>query len=268
MQGYCSAGHGCGIMAHVCRVAAHAFTIFSGDGLMSRFHRRTRKSQAIIADPMANEPLPGLPFQTHDRRVVVASAVLRNGVAIAGVLLLGWSAPELAILYFADTLAAIWGIFTAMMYAMLRSEKQSAFDLAYSWLTALALSAVTALMIAVPLGMPVVLVVASSSWNLLAALEMQGFRLALVSVVLVGIVGAIFRSFRAAAGDAGLHAMKWEFTLVFGRWFVVIAVMYTVGFLFLRGAAVVMVIVYAVTSVVAELYPRRFVGWFDSGAKS
>ena len=96
---------------------------------------------------------------------------------------------------------------------------------------------------------------------------MQEFRLALVSVVLIGIVGAIFRSFQAASGDAGMRAMKWEFTLVFGRWFVVIAVMYTLGFLFLRGAAVVMVIVYAVTSVIAELYPRRFVQWFDTGGK-
>jgi hypothetical protein len=35
-------------------------------------------------------------------------AVTRNAVGVVGVLFLGWAAPTLVVLYFADTLAGMW----------------------------------------------------------------------------------------------------------------------------------------------------------------
>ena len=236
---------------------------------MDKTRWRRKQGEALVAAPATAGSVPGRPVDHLDRRVVVASAILRNAVAIVGVSLLGWSAPEIVVLYFLDTLAAIWGIFTAVMFAFGDGgNRQSLLDRGYWWATALALSALVTAFLAIPLGMPVLFVAAANSWKPFDALAADGFRAALATVVLAGVVGAVFRSFQAAAGESGLHSMKWEFSLVFGRWFVVMAIMYSLGFLFLRYAAVVMVIAYASISVVTELYPQRFVRFFESRGRS
>lgn len=199
----------------------------------------------------------------YDRRVAVASVAVRNVVAIIGVLFLDWSAPELIVLYFLDTMAAIWGIFTAVMFGFLHSQRQSLLDLVYWWATALALSFLTAAFIAIPLGMPVFFVAVVSSWRLTDALAASGFRLALAGVVVMGVAGALARSLQATAGEAGMRSLKREFSLVFGRWVVVLIAIYTAIGLFQGAAAVVIVIVYAVASVAIELYPQRFLNLFE-----
>lgn len=234
---------------------------------MSRTRRKKDPGQQIVAPPVAAGSVMGWPVGMPDRRVVVASVILRNAVAVVGVLFLGWSGPEIVVLYFLDTLAAVWGIFTGVMYELGVGARQSLFDRAYWWGTALALSLLVTAFLALPLGMPVGFVAAASGWQPLDSLATEGFRMALVAVVVAGLVGALFRTFQASAGEAGMRTLKWEFSLVFGRWFVFVAIIYTVGMLFFRYSAVVMVIVYAAISVVTELYPQRFVRWIDSGTK-
>lgn len=229
---------------------------------------RQRTKASSQADPppsiVDSQPL-GWPWTTPDRRVAVVSVAVRNAVAIIGVLFLGWSAPELVLLYFLDTMAAIWGIFTAVAFGLYHRQRQSLFDLVYWWATALALSFLVAAFIAIPLGMPVLFVAAASSWRLADALAESGFRLALVGIVVLGVVGALARSIQAAAGEAAKRSLKWEFSLVFGRWAVILMAIYAAIALFQGAAAVVIVIVYAVVSVTIELYPQRFVELFGNG---
>lgn len=225
------------------------------------------RSQGLVASPTTGGLLPGVPVEPDDRRVTIVSVVLRNAVAVAGMLFLGWSASEIVLLYFLDTLVVIWGIFTAVIFLFGDNVRQSWFDRAYWWATALALSAFVTIFMAIPLGMPVVFVAAASSWGPLDALVATEFRLALVTVAIAGLAGAVYRSFHGATDEASLVSLKWEFTLVFGRWFAVMAIVVTVGFLFLQYAAAVMVIVYSAIAVITELYPDRFIKLFDSVGK-
>jgi hypothetical protein len=216
---------------------------------------------SAVAEPVSlvASPLP--------RNVVLASVIIRNLLAVVGVFFWGWSAPELIVLYFVDTLAIMWGIFTGVMFALFQSERTTLSDRLYWWATALALSAFVVAFISIPLGMPVLFVSAMSSWRPAEALANQGFWLALGLIVLAGLGGAAWRSIQAAEGEEGMRWLKWEFGLVFGRWFVVMAVMYfvgfTLGFIIPGGAAAVMVIVYAAASTITELYPERFVRWIE-----
>lgn len=227
------------------------------------------EQEQLQPDVSLGEGLPGWPFPPPDRRAAAVNIVVRNAVAIFGVLFLGWSGAEIVVLYFLDTLAALWGIFTAVTYGLYVSKRQSGFDRLYWWATALALGAFLSAFLAIPLGMPVLFVAAANSWRPADALAAEGFRLALVGVVVVGLAGALLRSLQAAQGEAGMRSLRWEFTLVFGRWFVVIAVAYTVAFVVPRASAVIMILAYAGASVFTELYPERFVALFpDRGNKS
>jgi Family of unknown function (DUF6498) len=79
-----------------------------------------------------NEPTAGgdrtvLPAQAMPRAPAltpldIANIVTRNLVPIGGVLFFHWSAPNLLILYFADTLLAMTVLFAGLMHHFFHTE--------------------------------------------------------------------------------------------------------------------------------------------------
>jgi hypothetical protein len=237
--------------------------------------RRKRKPIAPIR-PVEPEPLDGestpdetLPQSPLDRRLAIASVVIRNMIGVAGVLFLGWSAQTLIVLYFFDTLGGMLSVFAGLMASYFSSTRSSPFDRLYNLLTALALGAFTAAFMAIPLGMPVLILMMSTSWSFKQALTEPGFVLGVVSILGTAMLSTIYWWMRVdSEGQRGERALKREFTLIFGRWLVVIFAVFTPLVIFVAAAPVILVIVYAVVTTYTELYPDRFTRFFDKvGAK-
>ena len=128
----------------------------------------------------------------------------------------------------------------------------------------MALAALLAVFIAIPIGMPLVILAMSSRWSFKQALNEPGFVLGVLGILGMALLGTLYWSMRIdTEGQRGERALKREFTLVFGRWFFVIFAVYTPLVIFVALAPVILVIVYAVVSVYTELYPERFERIFD-----
>ena len=231
--------------------------------------RRTRKPVHLPAPEVeaAETPLAEtLPQSPLDRKVKIAEVVIRNMIGVIGVLFLGWPAQTLIVLYFFDTIGAMMSIFAALMFSWLDKPNTSFFDRLYNLASSLALAALLAVFIAIPIGMPLVILAMSSRWSFKQALNEPGFVLGVLGILGMALLGTVYWSMRIdTEGQRGERALKREFTLVFGRWFIVIFAVYTPLVIFVALAPVILVIVYAVVSVYTELYPERFERIFDKG---
>jgi hypothetical protein len=208
-----------------------------------------------------------LPQSSLDRKLAIVEVVFRNLIAVAGALFLGWSAQALILLYFFDTLGGMLAIFAALMFAYFDKPGSSLFDRFYALGTALALSAFTAAFMAIPLGMPVVFVMVASSYKLQDALAQPGFVYAVIGVLAAALAGTLYWAMRIdVEGKRGERLLKREFTLIFGRWFFVIVAVYLPFVLLFQFGPIIIVAVYAILSVYTELYPNRFVRFFERGA--
>ena len=56
----------------------------------------------------------------------IANTVARNLVPLGGILFLGWSAPTVLVLYFADTMFAIAVMFAGLAHSSCRRRKTTA----------------------------------------------------------------------------------------------------------------------------------------------
>jgi hypothetical protein len=94
----------------------------------------------------------------------VLLAVARNAVGVVGVLVLGWAAPTLVVLYFADTFAGMWAVFAAVGFKLSNADpRQGAGAVLEGALTATAVGLVLVAVVTVPLGILAVMLLGASS---------------------------------------------------------------------------------------------------------
>src|SRR5689334_17187286 len=99
--------------------------------------------------------------------VEIASTVARNVVPLAGILFLGWSAPTVLVLYFADTMLSIAVMFAGLMrYFMPPVQDDGWAARANGEVGAVGGALFLAAVIAVPLGVPVIFMLAGSGTTL------------------------------------------------------------------------------------------------------
>jgi hypothetical protein len=200
----------------------------------------------------------------------LASVLVRNLVPVAGVLALGWSAPHLLVAYFADTVlgmaAAIALVFSWMSPPGGREGERVyyATDLLSHYATAVAVAAV----IAIPLGGPVVFLLARGGFDVREALGDAPFRNAL----LVQAATALLLSVRDLQAQAGLPlealGLRDRFGLFFVRWFALCALALSpIGVFLGRAAGPLLVALYAGLTICGELAPRRLLATFDRDAR-
>jgi hypothetical protein len=203
----------------------------------------------------------------------IAAVVVRNLVPIAGVLLLHWSAANLLIVYFADTLASFFAVSVLAAGRLSTIEKQDA----PAWYQRLARGmhlagsgAMAAIIIGlVPFGFLVfMLFMQDFVWQF--AFHDRDLWIG-IAAQFCAAVTMLLREYRRieAASDAD-RLIRARFGLVFMRWIVVCIVFFGAAELLQpqRGGALaaifgfVLVLAYAITTIFMELQPQRLLAGF------
>ena len=224
-------------------------------GKRNRARRDGLGPEALLARP----PGPDAPVSPAERLWRVLLAVTRNAVGVVGVLFLGWAAPTLVVLYFADTLAGMWSVFAAVGFKLSNADpRQGVGAVLEGALTATAVGLFLVAVVAVPLGIPVVMLLGASSvtWRQLSADPTLATGVGVVA--LTGLVGAVRHVFALAEGRAGDASVKQVFAILMTRWVLVLIAIYNLGFILGRFGPYAIVLAYAAASVWSELEPERF----------
>jgi hypothetical protein len=214
--------------------------------------------------PVRGEPNPARPFDP----LAIAQVVARNAVPVVGILAFGWSAPMVLLLYFVDTMLALGVMFAGLAAHFQRGTAEDTVGARVNAAFAGPLTAaVLCVFIAVPLGMPLVFVGAAGRW--------EGWRDLLADPAF--LAGVAWQAVAAFWSYVGLWRelqqrtpeqlkLKRRFALVFLRWFVVIAVVYSPLIHLGRFLAPLLVVVYAGASIFIEIAPDRFLRSLPGGA--
>jgi len=198
-----------------------------------------------------------------------ANAVARNVVPLAGIVFLGWSAANVLILYFVDTLLAMVVIFAGLMRHFMpppKDEGWAARANAEAGYVGVALLIVA--FFAVPLGVPLIFMLAGSDVTWRGLLGNQEFRIGLVLQAIAAFWSGhgLYQALREHT-PAELR-LKRRFALVFLRWMAVLMSTY-IGFAFLLGrfAPIVFVAVYTAATIMIDVAPDRFLRAMPGGAE-
>ena len=162
-------------------------------------------------------------------------------------------------LYFADTLAGMWAVFAAVGFKLSGVDpRRGVMTLAEGVLSAIAVATVLAAVVAVPLGIPLLIVLGSSGavWRELRTYPTVAGGVAVV--LLTGLVGAVQHVLALAEGRAGEVTVKQTFAILMTRWVLVLVAIYTFAVLLGRFGLYAVVLAYAAASIWSEVAPERF----------
>jgi hypothetical protein len=199
----------------------------------------------------------------------IAQVVARNLVPLAGILLFGWSATSILLLYFVDTLLALAVILAGVLRHLSPVPEDD------GWAARLNGEAGTvagglfaAAFLAVPLGVPLVFMLDGMP-NLRQVFADPGFRAGLVGQVVAAgwsYLG-LYRALRTATPNQ--LRLRQRFGLVLLRWLALLPVAYLgVGLAAGRHAALLFVAVYTVLMIWSELMPDRFLRAMPGGEEN
>ncbi len=200
--------------------------------------------------------------------VAIANAIARNVVPLGGILFLGWPAASVLVLYFADTLFVIAVIFAGLMRHFLPPPKDEGWAArANAEVGYVGAALLLVAFFAVPLGIPLIFMLAGTDVTVRSLFAEEGFR---AGLVLQGI--AAFWSGRDLYRALQQHTpeelrLKRQFSLVFLRWMAVLMASY-MGFAYLLGqyAPYVFIIVYIVATIFIDVAPDKFLRAMPGGA--
>lgn len=226
---------------------------------------------------MPNNPLPNPPSpeinaleqraQPQDTRERAWFVIARNAIPVIGVLFLGWAALNLVILYFFDTLGGMWALIAALLTQFFGGWTTLPWKTRFTnllWVLGLSLFLIA--FFAIPLGMPVFILLMMQDWDWRAALHDEGFLFGLVSIVFLALVGMLRHALRFHQTPADEKWTRNTFGLLFLRWVVMIVLIFIFAGMLLPFAPILLVILYAALMVISELYPEQFLAAFDRSA--
>lgn len=190
----------------------------------------------------------------------IAGTVARNIVPLGGILFLGWSAPAIVVLYFADTMMAL-GVMIAGLcrYFTPTPADDSLGARAKGEASAIVAAVFLTAVFAVPLGMPLVIMLAGGNTSLDSLWRDPAFRTGLLMQAIAAFwsCAGLYRALRTRTPEE--LGIKKRFSLVFLRWIAVLTVIYTgLASLFGSWAPFVFVVAYAAVSIVVDIAPDRF----------
>lgn len=200
-------------------------------------------------------------------RHATAQIVARNLVPVAGILFLGWKAPNVLLLYFADTIFAIAVVAAGVLRHFAPPPKGEGWASRVNGEAgAIAGGAFIAAVIAIPLLLPLFFMLGDRfAWReTLADPALRG-GLAWQAVAAWWSYFALYRALgHRSPAELGL---KRRFALVFMRWMAVVIIGTTgIGTLFGASGAFLFVALYAALSIVAEIAPDRLLRAFPASA--
>ncbi|MEO8487868.1 MAG: hypothetical protein ABI585_16195 [Betaproteobacteria bacterium] len=202
--------------------------------------------------------------------LAIGQVVARNIVPVVGIVAFGWSAVNVLLLYFVDTLLAMGVMFAGLASWFSRDtvEKGVASRL-NAEAGAIAVAVFICAFVAVPLGMPLIFVGAMSHWDGFDALWSDQSLMAGIAwqaAAAIWSYAALWRELHVRSPDE--LKLKRRFALVFLRWFVILAAIYfPLAFVFGRFLPFVLVALYAGTTIFVEIAPDRFLRLMPGGAE-
>jgi hypothetical protein len=201
--------------------------------------------------------------------LLIAQIVARNIVPVAGILLFGWSAANVLVLYFIDTLLSMGVIATGVARFMLppaTDEGLAARINAEAGYIGAGLMIIA--VVAVPLGVPLIFMLAPGGADWREMLADRGLHIGIALQVAAACWSGfgLYRALRTQTPDQ--LRLKRRFALVFLRWIVVLMVTYTGFFVFLgHYSALFYVVLFVATSIFIEIAPDRFLRAMPGGAE-
>lgn len=194
-----------------------------------------------------------------DRREQLVFVILRNAIPIIGVLFLGWSAQNLIVLYFVDTLGAMWALIVALALNFPEARTATTLPARFGqFITMIFVGCFLVAFLAIPLGMPLFIFLMTTKWDIWAALADQAFILGVVSIGALSLVGMLRHYQHIQKVTPEDASVKRDFGILMTRWVIVLIVIYLFGFLLGPWGAYLMVFAYAAGTVAMELYPQWF----------
>lgn len=201
----------------------------------------------------------------------VASLIARNLVPVAGVLFLGWSAPDLLVLYFVDTVLSISALLllVAVYLTGIGSlKRRQPFSGGLQWVRVAAFSLLGGVLIGLPFGVPLYILLADFNWSPVAAFANQSFVYGLAMQAFISGMDCI-RGYRELAGRDDVNQLLMRRTgFVFARWMVVLIAAMTglPGTFGPKIGGIVVLLVYAGATVYFEIFPNRALAWLNPKA--
>lgn len=201
----------------------------------------------------------------------IAALVARNLVPVAGVLLLGWSAPDVLVLYFVDTVLAIATLLMLVAVCLTRIgpvKRTRPFRGGSDWVRVIAVSLLGGVLIGLPFGVPMYILLAEFGWSPIEALARQSFVFGLALQAFVSAVDGI-RGYLALRGrDDVDRLLKHRTGFVFARWMVVLIAAMTglPGVFGPKFGGIAVLLVYAAATVYFEIFPERALAWLNPKA--
>jgi Family of unknown function (DUF6498) len=192
----------------------------------------------------------------------IASLVARNLVPIAGVLLLGWSASDLLVLYFLDTVLAIASLLLLIAVYLTGIgdlKRARPFAGGFDWIRVGAMSLLGALLIGLPLGVPLYILLSDFDWSPIVAFASRSFMVAMAMQAFISAMDCI-RAVRELAGRGDVNRVLMHRTaFVVARWGVVLIAAMTglPGALGAKLGGIIVLLVYAGATVYFEIFPNR-----------
>jgi hypothetical protein len=199
----------------------------------------------------------------------VTSIVCRNLVPVAGVLLLGWSAPNLLALYYVDTLFALAALLLLVMAHVTGFDGRGAARVSAGlWARGAAGAVLGALVIGVALGVPLFMVLAEYRWSPTAALVDSGFATGLAIQAMVSAWQFVQAHRELDVRTDDVRVLKRRTGFLFARWMALLIAAMTglPGVLGPRIGGFLLVAVYAGASVYFERFPDRGLAWLNPKA--
>ena len=199
----------------------------------------------------------------------IASLISRNLVPVAGVLFLGWSAPNLLLLYYIDTILefAVVVLLIARHVTGMGKPEESGRPMTWpgDWLRTGLGALLGALLICLPLGVPLFILLAEFDWSVSSALADRSFVLG-IWLQLVGSAAGCVQAHRdLLARDDDERVLKRRVAFLVARWMVVVVAAFT-GLAAILGpwiGGALMVLVYAGATVYFEVLPDRALQWLN-----
>jgi hypothetical protein len=189
--------------------------------------------------------------------LAIAQIVARNITPLVGILFFDWSASNVLILYFIDTMLSMLVIFAGLAKSFSPSAADGIGVRIKTELTAVFVALFLTAFIAIPLGGPIGIVLAATDFSWRFAFFDQSLRLGILAQCIIAL-GSYVELYRALATHSPEQLqLKKRFGLVLMRWVTVMAVCYAgIGFMGEFGV-LLLVAAYIGASIVAEIAPDR-----------
>lgn len=189
----------------------------------------------------------------------ITQIIWRNLAPIVGILFFHWSASNVLLLYFLDTMLSIGVIFAGLAKSFAPSRPSGVGARLKAEFTYVFVALLLCTLVGIPLGLPIGIALAAGEFTLRGALADHSLR-----------VGALWQCAVALWSYVGLYRaldthspselrLKQRFGLILMRWVVVLVVCYAILDLVPANVGVfLLVAAYVVASIFAELAPDRF----------